>query len=154
MSLLTTMGRGAESPVAHTLKVTPDNFVRAETDMQFMTVVKRGGFGRLAHERELAAGGRQTLPWADDDILRSRGVFDLELGPVEITLPQAGARFVSLEALDEDHYTLAMFHGPGTHTFSFDNVSTRYLLIVVRVMVDPANRADLLNAHALQDAIV
>jgi len=48
MSLLTTVERrGPESPVAHTLQVTPDNFVRAETDMQFMTVVKRGGFGRL-----------------------------------------------------------------------------------------------------------
>ena len=155
MSFLTTLERrGTESGVAHTLQVTPDNFVRAETDMQFMTVVKRGGFGRLTHEREYAAGGRQSPPWADGDILRSRGVFDLELGPVEITLPAAGARFVSLEALDEDHYSLAMFHGPGTYTFSFDNVSTRYVLIVVRIMVDPANRADLVAVHALQDAIV
>src|SRR5689334_6069280 len=100
MGFLTTMERrGTDSGVAHTLLVTPDNFVRAETDMQFMTVVKRGGFGRLTHEREFAPGGRQSLPWADGDILRSRGVFDLELGPVEITLPQAGARFLSLEAL-------------------------------------------------------
>lgn len=52
MSLLTTVDRrGAEAAVAHTLPVTPDNFVRAETDMQFMTVVKRGGFGRLVHDR-------------------------------------------------------------------------------------------------------
>jgi hypothetical protein len=47
-----------------------------------------------------------------------------------------------------------MFHGPGTFTFSFDNVSTRYVMIVVRVSVEPANRADLVNAHAVQDAIV
>ncbi len=153
MTLLTTVERrSAESPVAHTLQVTPDNFVRAETDMQFMTVVKRGGFGRLTHEREFSAT-RQSVPWADADVLRSRGVFDLELGPVEVTLPASGDRFVSLEALDEDHYTLAMFYGPGTYTFSFDNVSTRYVLIVVRVMVDPADRADLAAAHHLQDAI-
>jgi len=155
MSLLTTAERrAAESPVAHTLQVTPDNFVRAETDMQFMAVVKRGGFGRLIHEREFSPAGRQPVPWADADVLRSRGVFDLELGPVEVTLPAHGDRFVSLEALDEDHYSLAMFHGPGTYTFSFDNVSTRYLLIVMRVAVDPADRADLAAAHTLQDTVV
>jgi len=155
MSLLTTVERrGPESPVAHTLQVTPDNFVRAETDLQFMTVVKRGGFGRLTHERDFSLVGRQPIPWADADVLRSRGVFDLELGPVEVTLPPSGDRFMSIEALDEDHYTLAMFYGPGTYTFSFENVSTRYVLLVVRIMVDPADAADLAGAHALQDALV
>jgi len=155
MSLLTTVERrGPESPVAHTLQVTPDNFVRAETDMQFMTVVKRGGFGRLVHERDFSPAGRTPVPWGDADVLRSRGIFDLELGPVEVTLPPAGERFVSLEALDEDHYTVAMFYGAGTYTFSFENVSTRYLLLVIRVGVDPADRADVADAHALQDGVV
>jgi hypothetical protein len=86
-------------------------------------------------------------------VLRSRAVFDLELGPVTVTVPDAGERFVSLEALDEDHYTVGMFYGPGTYTFSFDNVSTRYVLIVMRIMVDPANRADLARVHELQETI-
>ena len=155
MSLLTTVERrGADSGVAHALQVTPDNFARAESDMQFMTVVKRGGFGRFTHERDFAPAGRQAAPWADGDVLRSRAVFDLEMGPISITVPAAGARFVSLEALDEDHYTLAMFYGPGTYTFSFENVSTRYVLIVVRIMVDPADRADLARVLELQEAIV
>ena len=56
MSLLTSLERhGNDAAVTHTLQVTPDNFVRAESDMQFMTVVKRGGFGRLVHEREFAS---------------------------------------------------------------------------------------------------
>jgi hypothetical protein len=154
MSLLTTVERrGPESGVAHSLQVTPDNFARAESDMQFMTVVKRGGFGRLVHDRDFFNPGRQAASWADSDVLRSRGVFDLELGPVSVTVPAAGDRFVSVEALDEDHYTVSMFYGPGTYTFSFDNVSTRYVLIVVRIMVDPANRADLARVHELQDAV-
>jgi hypothetical protein len=147
-------GRGAEPGVAHALQVTPDNFVRAETDMQFMTVVKRGGFGRLTHEREFPPAGRQATAWADGDVLRSRGVFDLELGPVVVTIPPFEQRFVSIEALDEDHYTVAMFHGAGTYTFSFDNVSTRYLLLVVRISVNPSDRADLGRVHALQEGIV
>jgi len=154
MSLPTSMdGRGAESGVAHALRVTPDNFVRAETDMQFMTVVKRGGFGRLTHERDFPPAGRQAAAWADGDVLRSRGVFDLELGPVVIAIPVADERFVSIEALDEDHYTVAMFHGGGTFTFSFDNVSTRYLLLVVRISVNPSDRADLGRVQELQEGI-
>ena len=155
MSLLTSMDRrGAESGVAHALQVTPDNFVRAETDMQFMTVVKRGGFGRLTHERDFPPAGRQASPWADGDVLRSRGVFDLELGPVVVSIPPVEERFVSIEALDEDHYTVAMFYGAGTYTFSFDNVSTRYLLLVVRISVNPSDRADLGRVHELQESIV
>ena len=154
MSLLTTVDRrGADAGVAHALQVTPDNFARAESDMQFMTVVKRGGFGRLTHERDFPPAGRQSAPWADGDVLRSRAIFDLELGPVTVTIPPTGERFVSLEALDEDHYTVAMFYGPGSYSFSFDNVSTRYVLIVARIMVDPANRADLSRVHELQEAI-
>lgn len=155
MSLLTTVEkRGPESGVAHALQVTPDNFARAESDMQFMTVVKRGGFGRLVHDRDFPAAGRQSTPWADVDVLRSRGVFDLELGPVSVTVPASAERFISLEALDEDHYTVGMFYGAGTYTFSFENVSTRYVLIVARIMVDPSNRADLARVHELQDALV
>jgi hypothetical protein len=154
MSLLTTVERrGADAGVAHALQVTPDNFARAESDMQFMTVVKRGGFGRFTHERDFPPAGRQAPAWADGDVLRSRAVFDLELGPVTVTVPSSTARFVSLEALDEDHYTVAMFYGPGTYTFSFENVSTRYVLIVVRIMVDPADRTDLARVHQVQDAI-
>jgi len=155
MSLLTSVERRSpDAGVAHALQVTPDNFARAESDMQFMTVVKRGGFGRLVHDRDFVAAGRQAAPWADGDVLRSRGVFDLELGPVQLTVPACGERFVSVEALDEDHYTVSMFYGAGTYTFSFDNVSTRYVLIVVRVMVDPSNRADLARVHELQDALL
>jgi hypothetical protein len=128
--------------------------VRAETDMQFMTVVKRGGFGRLIHERDFPTAGREAAAWADGDILRSRGVFDLELGPVMVTIPREDHRFISIEALDEDHYTVAMFHGAGTYTFSFENVSTRYLLLVVRVSVNPSDRADLGRVHELQEGIV
>jgi hypothetical protein len=81
-------------------------------------------------------------------------VFDLELGPVVVTVPTAGERFVSLEALDEDHYSVAMFYGPGTYSFSFDNVSTRYLLLIARINVNPADRSDLASAHVVQDEIV
>jgi hypothetical protein len=139
---------------AYRLQVTPDNFVRAESDVQFMTVVKRGGLGRLVHQRHFPAAGHELAAWADCDVLRSHGVFDLEAGPAVVTLPESGSRFMSLEAFDEDHHTVAVFYGAGTYTFSYDNVSTRYMLMVVRTLVDAARDADFAAAHALQDEIV
>ena len=36
----------------HPILVTPDNFVRAESDLYFSGVVKDGGFGKFMHRRE------------------------------------------------------------------------------------------------------
>ena len=39
------------------------------------------------------------------DTLYSGAVFDLDAGPVTITLPDAGKRFRSIQVFDEDQYT-------------------------------------------------
>jgi hypothetical protein len=87
------------------------------------------------------------------DTLYSLAVFDLDAGPVTITLPDAGKRFMSLLIIDEDHYALEVDYGPGAHTFTKDKVGTRYLFAAVRTLVDPNDPADVGQAHALQDAI-
>ena len=38
---------------ANAMLVTPDNFIRAETDMIYATSVKTQGLGRFSHHREL-----------------------------------------------------------------------------------------------------
>jgi hypothetical protein len=80
-------------------------------------------------------------------------VFDLDAGPVTITMPDAGKRFMSLQLINEDHYVPAVFYGPGSHTLSADQVGTRYVMAGVRTLVDPADPKDLDQVHALQDAI-
>jgi hypothetical protein len=42
-------------------------------------------------------------------------VFDLDAGPVTITLPDAGNRFMTMMLVDEDHYAPVVFYGKGTH---------------------------------------
>jgi hypothetical protein len=37
------------SPTGNVIPVTPDNFVRAETDMYFAQFAKQGGFGKFNH---------------------------------------------------------------------------------------------------------
>src|SRR5271168_4472571 len=71
-----------DKPIA----VTPDNFVRAESDLYFSGVVKDGGFGKFMHRREPTPIAAQTVIRMNRDTLYSAAVFDLDAGPVTITL--------------------------------------------------------------------
>jgi signal transduction histidine kinase len=143
----------AKSPIGDAIPVTIDNFNRAESDMYFSVVAKEGGFGKFTNHREVIPIDKQTAVRANRDALYSSGVFDLDAGPVTITMPDAGKRFMSLLAIDEDQYAPAVFYGPGKHTFTKNQIGTRYMLARVRMFVDPADPQDVQQAHALQDAI-
>ena len=138
---------------ARALMVTPDNFNRAESDRYFAAEVRRGAFGRLVHHRRLTPIDEQTVVRSNRDTLYSIGVFDLDAAPVTITLPDAGPRFMSLQAINEDHYTLGAVYGAGSHTYSRSQVGTRYFMAVVRTLVDPRQPDDVASVRTLQDAI-
>jgi hypothetical protein len=70
--------------------VTADNSTRAETNQTFAGIVNMGGFGKFALNRELASLDNQVVQRGNRDTLHSLAVFDLEAGPVTITLPDAG----------------------------------------------------------------
>jgi hypothetical protein len=89
----------AQSPAENAIPVTVDNFVRAETDMYFGAVVKKGGFGKFEHNRDLVPIDKQTVIRMNRDTLYSGAVFDLDGGPVTITLPDVGARFMTRACL-------------------------------------------------------
>jgi hypothetical protein len=143
---------GAAVPSAPVV-VTPDNFPRAESDLNFGVTVRDGGFGKFSHQRNPVALNRQTAANAARDLLTSSAVFDLDAGPVTIALPDSGGRFVSMQIVDEDAYTPEFDYGPGSFTLSKDRFGTRYALATVRLQVDPNDPKDLNAAHALQDAI-
>jgi hypothetical protein len=134
--------------------VTADNFNRAESDRYFGTAVQQaGGTGKFYHYRALMPIDHQTVIRANRDTLYSSAVFDLDAGPVTITMPDAGKRFMSLIAIDEDQYAPVVAYGAGKYTFTRDQIGTRYALIAVRTLVDPKDPSDFAQVHALQDAI-
>jgi hypothetical protein len=133
--------------------VTADNFIRAESDLYFGNVVKDGGFGKFTHIRELTPLHKQLVVRSNRDTLYSAGVFDLDAGPLTITLPDPGGRFMSMQVITEDHYVPAVFYGRGEHTLTRDDIGTRYVLVAIRTLVNPNDDADLDEVHALQDAI-
>jgi hypothetical protein len=149
---LSVTGSAYAQSVTAPIPVTVDNFVRAESDLYASNLEKQGGLGKLLHRREAASIDHQTVIRLNRDTLYSSGVFDLDAGPVTITLPNAGKRFMSLQAISEDHYATT-YYGTEPRTFSRDNVGTRYLVVGIRTLVDPNDAADLKKAHDLQDAI-
>ena len=136
-----------------TTPVTVDNFIRAETDRTFASFVTQGGLGQFEHFRELAPVDDQHVQRGNRDTLYSMGVFDLDAGPVTISLPEAGKRFMTMIVIDEDHYVFTVVYGAGRHTIAKDKVGTRYALAGIRILVDPNDAKDVAQVHALQDAI-
>jgi hypothetical protein len=140
---------------AKTEAVTVDNFIRAESDLYLTGIIKDSG-GALAkfnHRREPAAIANQTVIRLNRDTLYSSAVFDLDAGPVTITLPDAGQRFRSMQIINEDHYVPKVIYQAGAHTIDKTLVGTRYVAVAIRTLVDPAKPEDLKQVHALQDAI-
>ena len=147
------LGGAHAAPADRPIVVTPDNFPRAESDLFFSGIVKDGGFGKFMHRREPTPLAKQTVIRTNRDTLYSAAVFDLDAGPVTITLPDPGKRFLSMQVIDEDEYTPEVVYGAGAHTLSEDRIGVRYVVVAVRILVDPNDPKDIETVRALQDAI-
>jgi hypothetical protein len=135
--------------------VTVDNFTRAESDLYFSNILKEteGELCKLFHHREPASIDEQNVIRLNRDTLYSSIIVDLEAGPVTVTLPDAGKRFLSLMVVNEDHYVPEVSYESGKHTFTREKVGTRYALLGVRTLVDPNDPKDIAEVHKLQDAM-
>lgn len=144
----------APPEIDYPIPVTVENFIRAESHLYFIAVAQNeSGFGRFEHHRTLSPIDSQTIIRQNRDTLYSAAVFDLDAGPVTITLPDAGKRFMSLQLINEDEYSPPAIYKAGKHLFTRKEVGTRYLLVGIRTLVDPLDPSDMDEAHALQDAI-
>src|SRR5205807_7993691 len=91
----------AQTTASSAEAVTVENYNRAQTDVNFAGVVKNGGFGKFRHGRELASPVQHGIVRPNRDTLYSLAVFDLDAGPVAITLPEAGKRFMGMQVVNE-----------------------------------------------------
>ena len=87
--------------------------------------------------RELADIAHQTVIRMNRDTLYSSGVFDLDAGPVTLTMPDPGDRFMSMLLINEDHYVVGVHYGAGPVTVSKEDAGTRYLFVIIRTLIDP-----------------
>jgi hypothetical protein len=135
------------------VKVTPETYIRAETDRNFQNFLGlTGGVNRFFHIRMPTPLDKQTVIRMNLDTLYSGAVVDTSKGAT-ITLPEVPAgRFISAQVIDNDHYCPATFYEAGPHRIESD---TRYVAVVVRIQVlDPKDRAEVALVNALQDRLV
>jgi hypothetical protein len=109
--------------------------------------------GKFVHGRELAPIDRRGIIRPNRDTLYSLAVFNFDAGPVTVTLPDPGKRYMVMQVANEDQYTPAVYYGAGSHTLTKEGIGTRYGIVVVRAFFDPTNPQDVQQVHALQDAV-
>lgn len=135
-------------------RVNVDNFKRAETDNYFSKfIADAGSLAKFQHAREPAPIDKQTVIRMNRDTLYSTAIVDLDAGPATVILPDADKRFMSMQVINQDHYTPMVVYEPGAHTFTKDQIGTRYVLFLVRTFVDPNDPSDLKKVHAVQDQL-
>jgi hypothetical protein len=138
---------------AAAVPVTAENFNRAESDLYFASNVRDGAFGKLLHRRVPTEIEKQTVIRMNRDTLYSSGVFDLDAGPVTVTLPDAGKRFMSLQVIDEDQRSPRVIY-QGSATLRREEIGTRYVMIAIRtLLIAPDDPRDIAEVARLQDSI-
>lgn len=135
------------------VKVTANNYVRAESDFQMKGYIALlDNFGRFHHYRKPYDVDNQVTIRGNRDTLYSLGVFDLS-SPLTITLPETEGRYQSLMFVTQDH-SIAAFYGPKKVTLTEESAGSRYVFLVVRTFMDPNDKQDIKTAHRLQDAVI
>lgn len=129
------------------------NFVRAETDLYFSRLAV-AGFGKFSHRRAPPSIDDQTVVRMNRDTLYSSAVFDLDAAPVTVALPDAGGRFMSLQAISQDHYSPDVVYGPGRFSFDRASIGTRYMALIIRTLANTDDPNDVAAANRLQDAVM
>ena len=142
----------APAHAAEAPKVTADNYVRAETDVQMKGYIESyKSFGKFSHFRKPYDVDNQVTVSGNRDTLYSVGVFDLRT-PVTVTLPETEGRYQSLMIVSQDHSIWGLY-GPKTGTLTEEKVGTRYVFLALRTFMDPNDEKDMKAAHQLQDAV-
>jgi hypothetical protein len=133
--------------------VNVDNFVLAETHRMFADIqAVAGGVGSFRHNRTPARIDEQTVIRLNRDTLYSFAIVDLAQ-PAQLRLPDAGGRYLSAMIVNEDHFVNTVLHEAGDHTLTSDQYGSRYVLVGVRILVDPNDPADVAVVAAVQDRL-
>lgn len=135
-----------------TVPVTWESFVRAETHKMLNSFVGSGGFGKLVHIRALTPIEKQDVIRMNRDTRYSTGVFDLTT-PLTITIPDTKGRFISMQVINEEEYTKAVKYDPGEYKLTKESVGTRYVCLIIRILVNGEDEKDNQIVTAIQNSI-
>jgi len=130
-----------------------DNFVRAETDRMFAALqADAGGVNVFRHNREPTSIEGQTEIRMNRDTLYSFAIADISEGAT-VSVPDSDDRYLSVMVVNQDHYINRLFHDAGEYDLTVAGFDTPWVLIAVRILVDPVDQVDVAAVTAIQDRI-
>ena len=135
--------------------VNVDNFVRAETAIQFDSTLEysNGEVNKLVHIREPQPLDKQSVIRMNRDTLYSGAIVDVSESAT-LTIPETNGRYVSVMIVNEDHYINNVYHDPGTYTLTTKEFDTPHVYLAIRTLVDASDPADIVRANAVQDGML
>jgi len=136
----------------NTIPVTWENFVRAETHRMFKNYADIGGFGKFFHIRAVTPIDKQDVIRMNRDTRYSIGIFDLT-NPLTVTLPETKGRFISMQVINEEEYTKAVYYKAGNYKFTRKSIGSRYVCLIIRVLVEGEDEADNQMVTEIQNQI-
>ncbi len=138
-----------------TVPVTVENFARAETDAYFKKYATGPGreLGKIMFRRDVSPVDDQTIVRQNRDTLYGAVIIDLDAGPVTITLPDPGSRFMSMQTWNQDQHTPGVHYTAGSYKLTREEVGSRYVLAAFRILVNSSDPADVQQGRDLEDAI-
>jgi hypothetical protein len=129
------------------------NFVRAESNRMLAALQEQaGGVNRWHHNREPVAVDNQTVIRSNRDTLYSFAVVNITDG-ARLTLPDTDGRYLTVMAVNQDHYVNRVFTQPGDHSLTMEELDTPYVLLAARTLVDPDDPGDVRRVCSLQDGL-
>ncbi len=151
--LSTGAAEAQEKEKATGVLVTPETYIRAETDRQFAEIAKMAdGVNRFYHFRSPTPLDKQNIVRMNRDTLYSMGIVDTSKGAT-ITVPELPeGRYASVFLVDNDNYTPVVFYTAGTHELPKD---TQYFGVGIRIKVfNPNDLNEIALVNKLQDQFI
>lgn len=140
-----------EGDVSSATTVNAMNYVRAKTALQFDKYYARaGGINRFGHTRDVVTIDNRSSRRLNRDTLYSVAIVDISKGAV-LEMPDAGDRYMSVQVVNEDGYTNAVFHGGGRYDLTMEQFDTPFVWLLTRTLVSTSAPQDREIVHGLQD---
>jgi hypothetical protein len=142
-----------QTPEGETVLVNVDNFREAETTRMYdLFTALAGGVNEWFHFRTPTTVENQPVIRMNRDTLYSGAVVDTSAGAT-LTIPDAGDRYVSVMAIDTEHYLEHTFTEPGAHQLPVPARGDGHLFLAARIFVDPDDPDDIAAVNDLQDQL-
>ena len=129
--------------------VTEGDFAYAALDMAMEQEAKLGAINKFYLHREPMELDKQPAVLMNRDTLYSFAIVDASHG-LTVHVPEGDGRYISTHFMEHDHTTKDVEYGGGDYVVEPDS-TTEFIVVNIRIQVNPNDPADVAKANAIQD---